>query len=166
MKNLCFFILSMVLVSCGTKTNQVLTDADKDAIIKEIRPVLNQIIENSEKGELVKALEPYLNSPEFIGISNGQVFDFKGMEEGNKQYFDAMTSQKFTEKLLKYSFIDKDNVMVTWGGSANSELKDGQKFSIDPYSASLLFKKLGATWKVIYSHESSVMTPIQTQTEK
>ena len=156
-------MLSVVVVSCTTMTNQPLTSEQKDALISEIKPVLTQIIENSEKGILDKALEPYLNSSEFIGISNGQVFDYNGMEQGNKQYFEAMTTQKFTEKLLKYSFINADNVIVTWGGSAIAELKDGQKLNVDPFTATLLFTKIEGNWKVIYSHESSVMAPIQSE---
>lgn len=161
MKKLCLFILSMILISCGTKTNLPLTVTDKETLKGEIKPVLTQIIENSEKGDLEKAIGPYLNSTEFIGISNGQVFDFNGLKEGNKQYFDAMKEQKFTETLLKYTFIDKETVIVTWGGSAIAELKDGQKLKIDPFTATLIFKKIEGAWRVLYSHESSVMVPIQ-----
>jgi hypothetical protein len=166
MKKLFYFILSVVVISCTTRTNQPLTSEEKDVLISEIKPVLTQIIENSEKGNLDKALEPYLNSSEFVGISNGQVFDYNGMELGNKQYFESMNTQKFTEKLLKYSFINADNVIVTWGGSAIAELKDGQKLNVDPFAATLLFTKTEGNWKVIYSHESSVMGPIQNESDK
>ena len=166
MKKLIYFVLSVALISCTTKTNQPLSNEEKDVLISEIKPVLTQIIENSEKGILDLALKPYLKSSEFVGISNGQVFDYNGMEQGNKQYFEAMVTQKFTEKLLKYSFINADNVVVTWGGSAIAELKDGQKLNVDPFAATLLFTKIDGNWKVTYSHESSVMTPIQNESDK
>lgn len=159
-------LLALLIIgfACTTE-NKPLTDKDKELLITSIKPVLSQIIENSETGNLDKAIEPYLNSPEFIAVGNGQVLDFNGLKEGNRQYFDALVSQKFTEKDIKYTFIDNKTVIATWCGMGLANLKDGQKLNIDPYVATLVFKKMDGVWKVIYTHESNIITPVESQPE-
>jgi len=149
-----------------TTDNKTLSNQDKEVLITSTKPVLYQIIENSESGNLDKAVEPYLNSPEFIAVGNGQVLDFTGFKEGNKQYFDALDNQKFTEKDLRYTFIDNKTVIATWCGTGIANLKDGQKLNIDPYVVTLVFIKMDGVWKVIYTHESNVITPVKLQPKK
>ena len=153
-------IISMTLLSCGTKNGATLTDNEKVIIRSEIEPLMKQIVQNSQSGNLDKAIEPYSNKPEFLSISNGQVSDYNKFVEGNKQYFEAMESQIFTETLMNYTFINKDNVIVTWGGSALAKMKDKQQIKIDPFAASLVFHKSEGIWKVVFTHESAVFTPV------
>jgi hypothetical protein len=160
-------LLALLIIgfACTTE-NKPITDKDKELLITSIKPVLSQIIDNSETGNLDKAIEPYLNSAEFIAVGNGQVLDFNGLKEGNRQYFDALDSQKFTEKDIRYTIIDNETVIVTWCGTGLANLKDGQKLNVDPYVATLVFKKMDGVWKVIYTHESTVITPLESQPQK
>ena len=153
-------IISMILLSCGTKNGATLTDSEKEVIKSEIAPLMKQIVQNSESGNLDKAIEPYSNNPEFVSISNGQVSDYNKFVEGNKQYFEVMGSQSFNQTIMNFTFINKDNVIVTWGGSALAKMKDKQQIKVDPFAASLVFNKRDGSWKVIYSHESAVFTPV------
>ena len=159
-------LISLFLFSCGTKNTSNLTDQDKELIKSELVTIMNQIIQNSESGNLEKATEYYSNKPEFISISNGQVSDYNKFIEGNKTYFEAMEVQKFTESLMNYTFINKEIVIVTWGGSALAKLKDGQQMKVDPFAASLVFNKVDGDWRVIYNHESGVFAPIANDTTK
>ena len=154
------------VMSCSSQTDLTPTDIEKDVIIKEIKPVLAQIIEGSESGNIDKAIEPYLNTQEFIAIGNGRVYDFSGFKDGNKQYFEALESQQFAEKETKYTVLDKRTVIATWSGTGLAILKDSQKLNIDPYVATLVFKKMNEGWKVIYTHESNVITLVVAQPEK
>jgi hypothetical protein len=162
MKNstLILVIISMSLLSCGTKNGATLTDKEKEIIKSEIAPLMNQIVQNSESGNLDKAIEPYSNKPKFISISNGNVSDYNKFVEGNKQSFEAIESQEFTETLMNYTFINKENIIVTWGGSAITKMKDGEQIKVDPFAASLVFNKSDGIWKVIYTHESGVFAPL------
>lgn len=152
--------ISMFLISCGTKNGAKLSDQEKEKIKSEIAPLMNQIVQNSEAGNLEKAIEPYSNRPEFVSISNGQVSDYSKFLEGNKQYFEAMESQKFTESLMNYTFVNRETVIVTWGGSAITKMKDGQQIKVDPFAASIVFNRTDGIWKVIYNHESGVFAAI------
>lgn len=160
-------ICTMVFfMSCNNKTDLPLSDSEKAALINEVKPVLTQIIEGSESGNLDKALERYWNAQEFIAVGNGQVYNFNGLKDGNKQYFEALDSQKFTEKDTKYTFLDNKTVIATWSGTGLASLKDSQKLNIDPYVATLVFRKMNEGWKVIYTHESNVITKVESQPEK
>ena len=152
----------MFLFSCETKDVSVLTDMEKETIKSEISPIMKQIIENSESGNFVKATEPYSDKPGFISISNGRVSDYTEFLEGNKQYFKALSSQHFNESVMNYTFLNRQAVIVTWGGSAQVTMQDGQQTNVDPFAASLVFAKHDGMWKVVYNHESGIFTAIAT----
>ena len=39
-------------------------------------------------------------------------------------------------------------------------MKNEQDIKIDPYTATLIFKKVNDLWKVVYAHGSGVFVPI------
>jgi hypothetical protein len=138
----------------------VLSDQDKATIKTEVEVVINQIIENSEAGNFEKATEPYLNSPEFIAISNGVVANYTGYIKSNKEYFSAVAHQKYNETNILFTYIDKNNVIMTYIGTGHATFKDKQQFKIDPFAATLVFKKIDDSWKVTYSNEFATITPV------
>jgi len=163
MKNLILTILtlaSFIIASCDTNKGDELTDQDKATIKSEVHSVFEQIVENSEAGNLEKATEPYADDPEFICISNGAISDYNGFIESNREYFNALDHQTFNETAMKFTFINKETVILTYGASALANLKDKQKLKIDPFAATLVFRKINDSWRVTYSHESGVFTPI------
>lgn len=153
-------------MSCNNQTDLPPSDLEKEVLINEIKPVFTQIIEGSESGNIDMAIEPYWDTQEFIAVGNGQVYDFSGFKEGNKQYFEVLENQQFTEGETKYTFLDQKTVIVTWSGSGLALLKDSQKLKIDPYAVTLVFRKMEEGWKVIYTHESNVITQVEFQLEK
>ena len=156
MKKLISILLPMFLISCGTKTGSILTENEKETIKSELQLLMNQFIQNNEIGNVEKAIEPYLDSPEFMSISNGQISDYKNFMIANKQYFEALESQKFAESAMIYTFINKETVVITWGCSTLIQMKDEQEIKIDPYTATFIFKKVNELWKIIYCHGSGV----------
>lgn len=163
MRQLILTVLTLaffLLVSCTTNKVDVLTEQDKATIQSELETILKQIVENSEAGNFEKATEAYADSPEFISINNAVITDSEGFLKSSKDFFDIMDYQKFNETTLKFTFIDKKTVILTYGGSALTTMKDGQQMNIDPFSAVLVFRKIGDSWKVIHSNETATIIPI------
>lgn len=160
MKKLILTLLPIIILSCGTKTEGSLTENKKETIKSELQSIMNQIIQNNELGNMEKAIEPYLDSPEFISISNGQISDYKKFMIENKYYFDALKSQKFSVSEMIYTYINNENVIITWRSSAFVKMKDEQEIKIDPYTVTFIFKKVNKLWKVIYAHGSGIIVPI------
>ena len=160
MKKLILTFLPMIILSCGTKTEGSLTENEKEIIKSELQSIMNQIIQNSEIGNMGESIKPYLDSPEFMSISNGQISDYKNFMIENKYYFEVLKSQKFSKSEMIYTFINNENVIITWGCSAFVQMKDEQEIKIDPYTVTFIFKKVNELWKVIYAHGSGIIVPI------
>jgi hypothetical protein len=59
-----------------------------------------------------------------------------------------------------FTFIDKRNVILTYAGTAIATFKNKQQMKIDPFSATLFFRKFDDSWKVIYTNEFAAVDPI------
>ena len=161
MKKLILTLLPIIILSCGTKTENILAENEKEIIKSELQSIMNQFIQNNEIGNMEKAIEPYSDSPEFIIISsNGQISDYNKFMVENKYYFEALKSQKFSKSEIIYTFINNETVIITWGCSAFVQMKDEQEIKIDPYTVTFIFKKANELWKVIYAHGSGIIVPI------
>jgi len=113
-----------------------------------------------EYREKEKSIEPYLNSPGFFSISNGQISDYKNFILANEQYFEGLKSQKYFDSMFGYTFLDNENVIITWGCTARIQMKNDQEIKLDPYTATLVFKKVDDSWRILYGHGSGVFVPI------
>ena len=160
MKKLLLILLPIIILSCGPKTESNIAENEKEIIKAELQSLMNQIIQNNEIGNLEKSIEPYLDSPEFMSITNGQISDYNELSNAHEQYFEALKFQKFSESTLIYTFLNSENVIITWGCTALVQMKNEQEIKIDPYTATLIFKKVDDLWKVVYAHGSGVFVPI------
>lgn len=77
------------------------------------------------------------------------------MKEANAESFKQLGLMKFVTKNEKFRFLTKNKVLVTWYGQNEFELKTGEKMEIKSYLGTMLFKKIGNEWKIIYAHESA-----------
>jgi hypothetical protein len=160
MKKIILIFLPIIILSCGTKTDDSLTENEKEIIKSELQSIMYQIIQNAEIGNMEESIEPYSDSPEFMSISNGQISDYKNFIIENKYYYEALISQKFTNSEIIYTFINHETVIITLGCSVLVKMKDEQEIKIDPYTATFIFKKVNELWKVIYAHGSGIFVPI------
>ena len=160
MKKTLMFLIPLIILSCGHKTGSSLTENEKEIIKSELQSRMNQIIHYNEIGNFEKSIEPYLDYPEFIIISNGQISDYNSFIITNEQYFEALKSQKFSESTFTYTFLNSENVIITWGCTALVQMRNEQEIKINPYTATFIFKKVNDLWKVIYAHGSGVYVPI------
>ncbi len=160
MKKILLFLLPLILLSCGLQTGSNITDTEKETIKSELQSLMSEMILNNESGNYEKSIEPYLNSPEFCSITNGQISDYKTFIVANEQYFEALKSQKYSDSTFGYTFLNKENVIVTWGCTARIQMKNEQEMKLDPYTATLIFKKVDNSWRVVYGHGSGVFIPL------
>ena len=160
MKKTLMFLIPLIILSCGHKTGSSLTENEKEIIKSELQSRMNQIIQSNEMGNFKKSIEPYLDYPEFIIISNGQISDYNNFIITNEQYFEALKFQKFSESTFTYTFLNSENVIITWGCTALVQMRNEQEIKINPYTATFIFKKVNDLWKVIYAHGSGVYVPI------
>jgi ketosteroid isomerase-like protein len=161
-----FTLIILLIVSCETKNRDSLNEQDKERIKSEIRIVFEQMIHNSEVGNFEEAIQPFADIPDFISISSGDISDYDKFYKSNKAFFEILDHQLFNETAAMYTFIDKETLIVTYGATATAYLKDSQQFKADPLAITWIFKKMDDSWKVIYSHESLRITPINNDTTK
>lgn len=160
MKTIILILLSLIILSCGYRTENELTEVEKENIKTELQSLLNEIIDNNERGNVEKSIRPYLDSPEFISITNGRISDYKSFLVTNKQYFEALEYQKYFNKTFQFTFLNKENVIVTWGCTARIKMKNVQEMKLDPYTATLIFKNIEGSWMIVYGHGSGEFSPI------
>jgi hypothetical protein len=61
---------------------------------------------------------------------------------------------------LIFTIIDKKTVILIYSGSALAKMKDQQKVKVDPFLATLVFRKIDDSWKVLYSGEFATFAAI------
>ena len=141
-------------------SSKELSKQEKEKITIELRERVQKIVDNSEIGNLNEVAEVYWDNPEFVGVTNGEIKNYKKYIEGDKEYFDILSAQKFSESDLLFTFLTKDIVIATYKGSALADLKDGDKLKLDPFVATLVFKKIDGIWKSVYTNEFMTIQPV------
>lgn len=132
----------------------------KQEIELELRKRVQKIVKNSEIGNLGEVAEVYWDNPEFIGVTNGEIKNYEKYIEGDKEYFDILNTQKFSETDLLFIFLSKDIVIATYKGFALADLNDGTRLKLDPFTATLVFKNVDGIWKSVYTNEFMTIQPI------
>ena len=161
-----FLLLLIVCISCGTN-NKPLSDAQKEKIKGEVKEVVNTFYKGCEEVNMDMVLGTCLNSPEFAYINNGYVFSYKDCAEVFKPVFASMSNQKITIVDEKYTFPDNSTVFYSNHCKSLTNYKDGHAILQDPTVMLLIFKKINATWKIIYGVESYISQNVKnTETSK
>ena len=142
MKNFIFILaMALFLISCSNANHTQLTNQEKTMIQSEISPIVEQIKTNAEAGNVEKVCAPNLNSPDFIAIENGQIMDYNQFWKALKKEFEVTKSQKFNEHSVRFSYLNRKNVIVTWTGTNSFTLHNGREGKYDPFTASFVFVK-------------------------
>lgn len=120
MKNLFSFILISIIMLTSCKEQESknkLSVSEKQKIETDLRKRVQKIVENSEIGNLEEVAEVYWDSPEFIGVTNGEIKNYEKYIQGDKEYFEILNKQKFSENDLLFTFLSKDIVIATYNGT-------------------------------------------------
>ncbi|MCJ7555223.1 MAG: hypothetical protein MUO34_15230 [Ignavibacteriaceae bacterium] len=155
------FFLSFVIIACGPKTANPVSEKDKEIIKGEIKEVVSTIFKGCEEANFDMAMEPWLDSPDLVFIYNGVSFSYKGVVDGMGPMFDLFSSQKVTIIDEKYVFLDKSIVVYTTNCKFLENYKDGHATLSDPMVMQFTFMKINNKWKVINGVESSVRQDVK-----
>ncbi|MFN8250761.1 MAG: hypothetical protein U0V75_02675 [Ferruginibacter sp.] len=133
-----------------------LTLDEKESIKKDIAGRINEIIKGAKALNADSALKPYFNDSSFKIINpDASVSGYERMQNDQAAFFNSVKSLNFTTIKEDFKFLANNLVICTWTGYNEFELKTGGKYRMDPYVGSMLFKKTGKEWTIIYAHESA-----------
>jgi len=155
-----FLLLLIVCFSCGTN-NKPVSDAQKEKIKGEVKEVVNTFFKGCEEVNMDMVLGTCLNSTEFSYINNGYAFSYKDCVDIFKPVFASMLNQKITIVDEKYTFPDNSTVFYSNHCKSLTNYKDGHAILQDPTVMLLIFKKINATWKIIYGVESYIQQNVK-----
>jgi len=134
-----------------------MTANESDNIIKEVKSVSGELTRYSEEAQLDSFLSYYDNSPAFLHVSSdGKMRNYEEFKKICSDYYTSLNQQKVFTIKEKFNVIDTSHVIVGWTGNIMAEFKNGDTMIMNNYSITNVFKMIGAKWKIIHSHESSL----------
>jgi hypothetical protein len=156
MKKFLVILFTITIAGC-TNQPKVLTETEKESIIKEVKKDFYAMVEACNTADLSNALRLYWNSTEFLGIaSDGSIVDYPQFKKANEEYFGSITSQKFVTVKESFKFLDDNHILSTWQGTNEAIIKSGGKMTFSSFGVTSIFKKIDGSWKIIYFHESGL----------
>jgi hypothetical protein len=133
----------------------------KEIAKKEISDVAKDVLKSINRLNIESALKPYLNTPDFLMINpDGSYADYNGFKSTNTEAFMQLQSMKQTTLKEEFRFLTKTQVLYTWFGKNEIELKTGERIKNESHIGSMIFNKINNEWKIVYAHESK-SPPIQ-----
>jgi len=158
-------VTSLFFLSCQNKPSE-LTPQQKETAKKEISDIGKYVIKSCEQLDINAAKKPYLNSPDFIIINpDGSYLNFQEFLNANTEAFKQFSAMKQETIKEDFRFLTKTQVLYTWFGKTEIELKSGEKMKFESYIGTMLFSKINNEWKIAYVHESA-SSLIQEQPKK
>lgn len=156
--NLVVVILLLFIFGCASQQSDQLTQQQKEQIKKEIKAVSDSIIAKFERLDVVGCFQIYYaDSPDWGMVnSDGSRWDFQYSMKVAPDFFNSVTSWKWTTTRQDLIYVTKEFVICAWDGKDETIMKSGDKVTIDPHAYTMVFKKIAGHWKVIYSHDSGV----------
>jgi hypothetical protein len=133
-----------------------LTQQQKEQIKKEITAIGDSMIARIVRFD-PKWLDYFVDSTDW-GMANndGTRWDYQYTKKVQPDYFNLMSSFKWTTIHQDFKFLAKDIVLYAWDGKDETILKSGDKITNDPHTYTVIFKNIEGQWKPIYSHDSSI----------
>ena len=163
------FLLIFTTQGCyqaATQNKNVLTDREKESAKKEISAQIETIIRGGKNLDIETAMQPYSNTEKFLIINpDGSVSGYQKMKSDNAEAFKKMRSLNFTTVNQEFRFLSESQVLLTWFGKSEVELKSGEKIKYESYIGTMLFSKENGEWKITYAHETA-SPPIQESPNK
>jgi hypothetical protein len=157
--------LLLSIFGCNKQQSDQLTQQQKNQIMKEIKVVNDSVIAKYERLDAVGGFQYYIDSPDWGMVNaDGSRWDFQYTKKILPDFFNSITSFKWTTTHQDFKFLTKDIILCAWDGKDVTLLKSGDKITCDPHAYTLVFKKVAGQWKVIYSHDSGI--PVTQKAEK
>ncbi len=142
-----------------------LTEAQKASICQEVRPVTRDWTQAVERADAMAVLAFYGAIPDFplmYGDSDGRLRDFEGLQKSLREGFDGVVRYEVILRKEMYAVLDADTVLWGFQGGWRGTLKSGALLQTEPWAVTLLLKRMGTAWKIVYQHESYPQ-PVETK---
>ncbi len=160
-----FLIAFSIISSCtdtdktnnatAAETSSSLTASEKQQIEKEISDLSKSFFKQVEKLDIDSCMNYFENTPDFLSVNaDGTAGDYNSLKKINADGFNHMKS--FTNTLNKETIriLSKSQVLYTCFVTQEFTLKTGEKMKVENIAATMLFEKLGNSWKATFYQES------------
>jgi hypothetical protein len=139
-----------------TKRKNMVQDQEHQ-IITEVANVAGKWKETSQAAALDVFLSCYDNAAGFVYISSdGKTRNYADFSNICTGYYQALRDQRADTHEETFHVLAQDLVIHCWTGNILAQFKNGSMMKMNNYTVTNVFKKLGDTWKIIYSHESAL----------
>ena len=158
-RNIFVAALLLFIIGCTSQQSDQLTQQQKDQIKSEVKVVVDSIIAKAERLDISGSMQYYWDSPEFVVYnSDGSRSDFQAMKKSVEWFADSVSAFKLATVREEFPVVTKDLVIYAWVGNDELTLKSGDKTKYDPDAETFVFRKLEGKWKIVYLHESAIVT--------
>ncbi len=158
MKTLAFIVLSLTLLPGNARQENVQTKPqDQETVKKEIREAAAVIFQNLEKMDVEALFGSYSNSMDLIFFTtDGSIANLQEAKNHHAAWFSSLTSLKVTPLRDDFRFLPGGTVICSWIGKFEMTMMSGDKYVINQFGITFIFRKIDNAWKVIYQHSSSL----------
>lgn len=162
MKTFALITLSLLFISGYSREEIIQTlPQDQETAKKEIREAVGLIFRNLEKMDAEALFQSYSNSMDLIFFTtDGSILNLQEAKNHHTAWFSSLTSLKVTPLSDDFRFLPGGDVICSWTGKFEMTMMSGDKYVINKFGITFIFRKINNAWKVIYQH-SSALPPVK-----
>jgi ketosteroid isomerase-like protein len=134
------------------------SEPQKSIIQKEVRQVAWAWVQANERADARAVLGFYAAHAEFplmYADSEGRLMDFEGLQKNTHEGLDGSSQITIVLRKEMVTVLSADTALWAFQGTWRGSLKTGVPVPSETCAVSLLFKRMGGDWKIVYHHESS-----------
>jgi hypothetical protein len=152
--------LFLSCLGCAQHADQ-LTQQEQDQIKSEVKAVADSVIARFEKMDWTGALQSYANTPDWVMFNaDGTQWDYPTTAKSFGTLTDLnnnpVSAWKWATTRQDFMVAGRDLVVCAWVGKDQTTMKSGDIVVYDPHVYTMIFKRIGGEWKVVWSHDSGI----------
>jgi SnoaL-like domain len=150
-------VIPAMLLACTQKSITVLNGEQTKKIQEEIQPVIAQIYDAAAHVDTTKLYDVFsFADNDFTYVeTTGTFYDQAAYKQMVRQFYGPLTSEIIEKGTEKFTFLGENNVLWSYSGGLTATYKDGKQEVYDPFGMTMLFRKTGNKWKVVFLQEST-----------
>lgn len=154
-------LVIFLLAGCANPGTKTMTPRQQDTAKSEIGKAVEGIFHSLENKDVEALFQYYSDSPDFVFFTtDGSMADFREAKNHNAAWLKSLSTLIIKTTDEKFTFLPGNDVVCSWTGIFTMTLVSGEKFKIDRFGITFIFRKTDDRWKVIYQHSSS-LPPVQ-----
>jgi len=152
-----FIILSVAfLVSCSQQEHSELTEKEKAGIATEIGSVVDHIREAASHADTTGLFEAFKLDDQFLYIeTSGAFYNEAQYRAMARKWYGMITAEIIEKGSEKFVYLDHGTVLWSYSGALRLDFKSGEKNRFSPFGMTMLFRKFGTEWKIVFMQEST-----------